>query len=280
MDVACTDWYDPTIRRGTGRPSRDMIDDLTFLHSDHRSDCIATVDKRFGYHTLQYAAQGGIELFYDQERHEVTAPVVWPCFPGPWIRFHEWPHGHAWDHRYIAFRGPRVAEWEASGLWPLPVAAVERADASALNDLFDEMIDLAMRPGRWPRVRAINLLERIVLERAEAAAASVSAHPRWLGEVMTQLATAREVDYARVARAANMSLTTLRRRFRSATGQSLHDYRLEHRVGRARRLLGDSDLPIKVIADRLGYLDVSYFSRQFKQFSGVSPAAYRRSSQR
>lgn len=257
-----------------------MIDDMTFLHSDHDADCIATVDKKFGYHTLQYATRGGVELFYDEERHELVCPAIWCCFPGPWIRFHEWPRGQAWDHRYIAFRGPRVAEWEASGLWPLQAGVVNSNSVAHFEELFDEMIGLAMGAGRWQRIRGLNLLERIVLELAEAGAVSVSARPRWLDEVMARLAQAPDVDYSRLARSTNMSLTTLRRRFRAATGQSLHDYRLEQRVGRARGLLGDTDLPIKVIAERLGYSDVSYFSRQFRQFSGSSPAVYRRSSQR
>ncbi len=73
-----------------------------------------------------------------------------------------------------------------------------------------------------------------------------------------------------------MSLSTLRRRFQQATGGSLHDFHLESKVLAAQRQLEISDDPIKVVAERLGYRDVFYFTRQFTQRVGVSPAEYRR----
>jgi len=50
-------------------------------------------------------------------------------------------------------------------------------------------------------------------------------------------------------------------------------------VAKARQMLGETELPLKTIADRLGYRDVYFFSRQFRKLSGVPPAAYRRSRQ-
>jgi len=43
--------------------------------------------------------------------------------------------------------------------------------------------------------------------------------------------------------------------------------------------LGETNLPIKEIAERLGYNDVYFFSRQFRKQMGVPPAAYRKSRQ-
>ena len=44
---------------------------------------------------------------------------------------------------------------------------------------------------------------------------------------------------------------------------------------RARMLLTESGNSIGWIADRLGYRDVYFFSRQFKRFHGKSPTAFR-----
>ena len=76
-----------------------------------------------------------------------------------------------------------------------------------------------------------------------------------------------------------MGLSTLRRRFRLAIGQSLHEWVLQRRLARARQLLGETNRPIKAIAAELGYNDVFFFSNQFRQHAGVSPAAYRKSRQ-
>lgn len=255
-----------------------MLDDLTFLHGSHQPECAAHLAKRFTYHTWQYMTRGEVALSYDDQAHSLGPGWLWPCHPGPWIRFEAEP-GRTWDHRHVAFRGPRVATWEADGLWPPPVGAVSACDRDRVAQIFDEVIRLAMQPGRWSRLRATNQLEGLLIEWAETTRTDPATGPAWLPHVLRRLAEPGEVDYRELADRANISLTTLRRRFREATGQSLHAHRLEVRVARARQLLGESDLPIKVISAQLGYEDVSWFTRQFRQFCGISPAAYRRSRQ-
>lgn len=258
-----------------------MLDDLIFLHGKRTASCIATVDKHFDYFTLQFLTSGGVELFYDDERYELSGGAwAWPCYPGPWIRFHEWPRDRPWDHRYLSFSGPRVASWQADGLWPTRPAAAGADLAASLTDLFDEAMGLAQQPGSWPHRRAANLVERMLLELAESAQTLAPDRQPWLDRVLRELAAVdRRTDYARLAAAVDVSLTTLRRQFRQATGKTLHQHHLECRVTEAKRRLSDSDEPIKLVAQRLGYRDVFYFSRQFRQLTGTSPAAYRRSRQ-
>lgn len=257
-----------------------MADDLVFLHAQHRPDCVASVDKRFEYHTLQLMTRGAVDLWYDAYDHELRGAWTWPCYPGPWIRFHEHPRDSPWEHRYVAFTGPRVATWEADGLWHQEPQPVAPNDVGHLADLFDEAIQLSTSPGRWARLRAVNVVERILLLRGESWQADTPGQPGWLGTVLSRLAAPdAELDYEDLARSVAMSLTTLRRRFRDATGSSLHQYRLEYRVAHARQLLGTTELPVKQIAARLGYRDVYYFTRQFTQLTGVPPGTYRRSRQ-
>ncbi len=152
--------------------------------------------------------------------------------------------------------------------------------AASLTELFDEAMELAQQPGGWPHRRAANLVERMLLELAEAGQTPGPGRPPWLERVLRDLVAAdRRPDYARLAASVGMSLTTLRRRFRGATGKTLHQHHLECRVTEAKRRLSDTEEPIKQVAQRLGYRDVFYFSRQFRQLTGTSPAAYRRSRQ-
>lgn len=260
---------------------RVVLDDLIFLHGGHTERCIATVDKHFDYHTLQLMTGGAVELSYDDHRYELHDRWMWPCYPGPLIRFHEWPRGCPWTHRYVAFTGPRVAGWEADGLWPTAPMPVPARAAEPYAELFDQVIDLALRPGRWPLRRATNLIERLLLEWAESARTADPEPEPWLAAVMQTLSSQHEQpDYGELARSIGMSPTTLRRRFRAATGRTPHQYHLECRVAEARRMLGETDEPIKQIARHLGYRDVFYFTRQFSQVTGASPAVYRRSRQR
>jgi AraC-like DNA-binding protein len=49
------------------------------------------------------------------------------------------------------------------------------------------------------------------------------------------------------------------------------------RIREAARLLQDTDLPLKVVAERCGFADANYFGKAFRQHTGVSPGAFRRS---
>lgn len=67
------------------------------------------------------------------------------------------------------------------------------------------------------------------------------------------------------------------RRFKQYTGRSPQQFAIDTRMQAAHFLLLDSNLPIAQIASQLGYTDVYFFSRQFKQHHDVSPAAFRKS---
>ncbi|HEV7301100.1 MAG TPA: AraC family transcriptional regulator [Tepidisphaeraceae bacterium] len=263
-----------------------MTRDVTFLHGYRTPECAATVDKRFAYHTVQLMTRGGVELFYDDVRHEMTGVWAWPCHPGPYVRFHAWPRTGNWEHRYVAFTGPQATAWEAEGLWlssPQEVTDPERA--ARLTAWFDELLAVKEEPGKWAQRTAVNLLERVLLDlAANRRSGGEPRRPEWLDAVMQRLAQFDgggddEPDYTALAEQHGMALTTLRRRFREYVGSSLHDYRLHCRINLAKRALGEGTVPIKRVAAELGYGDVFYFSRQFRQRAGVSPAEYRRSRQ-
>ncbi len=63
--------------------------------------------------------------------------------------------------------------------------------------------------------------------------------------------------------------------FKLVTQQTPRDFLLEVRLSRARHLLTETSLAVGEIAERLDYPDLFYFSRQFKQKSGLSPLQYR-----
>ena len=51
-------------------------------------------------------------------------------------------------------------------------------------------------------------------------------------------------------------------------------YLREYRINRAAQEFRDSEEPISHIARAVGFNDYSYFSRCFRQYTGVAPAAY------
>ncbi len=77
-----------------------------------------------------------------------------------------------------------------------------------------------------------------------------------------------------ISRALNVSAPTLRRRLKKegTTFQQLKD---ECRREAACRYLGQADLSIYTVADRLGFTDPSAFHRSFKKWTGMTPGAFR-----
>ncbi|GAB4463016.1 MAG: hypothetical protein OHK0029_30970 [Armatimonadaceae bacterium] len=256
-------------------------DDLTFLAYTYAPTCHLRLDKHLvGYYTLQFMERGSIELAYDETWQTLEGAWFWTAFPGPRLRFHP-ARGHsAWFHRHIGFQGPRVQNWIAQNLWFTGAqAAPQGRDYPAL---FDELIALSQRQDHWGKRRAVHLLEQVLIELAESRSQPLAESEIWLQTVLQRLREEDRFvpDYARIASDTGMAISTLRRRFREATGVSLHTYVLQQRVGQARTLLTETDLSLAAIAERLGYDSLYYFARQFKQQVGVPPAQYRRTRQR
>ncbi len=79
-----------------------------------------------------------------------------------------------------------------------------------------------------------------------------------------------------LAEAFHVSTRTLLRRFAAETGRSPLQELQHLRISHAKQLLESSELNIAQIAQRVGYLDLSTFSRLFSREVGISPAAYRK----
>ena len=262
--------------------------ELTFLYGESVPRCTHRIDKHFeGYFTLQYMSAGTVELAIDGQLHVLTGRWFWSAYPGPRIAFHPAPPATHWRHRYIAFRGPRVRRWMRDGLFPIapqPAPAPRDIETGAR---FDRLLDLATHHSGEPfaTLRAMHILEEFLIELAEDRTAASRSRPAWVKTAMARLDLVARgeddvvIEYPDIADDLGMTEVTFRRRFRAATGTPPHEYLIQSRVAEARRLLGETDLPIKAIAQRLGYNDVYFFSRQFKKFAGVPPALYRRSRQ-
>ena len=82
-------------------------------------------------------------------------------------------------------------------------------------------------------------------------------------------------DLSDVATECGISVAHLRRLYKSTTGRTLHDFIEEVRVKRAKALLLDTSLPLKVISHRLGFCHPSAFSFAFKKLTGEPPRAFR-----
>lgn len=105
------------------------------------------------------------------------------------------------------------------------------------------------------------------------------AHP---DEQVTQLQIwlqdnfSKDIHLPALAARFDMSVRTLNRRFKSATGKSPIEYLHDIRIATAKELLKNSNLSIDEIADKIGYQDTSYFNKLFKRHLATTASEYRK----
>ncbi len=80
-----------------------------------------------------------------------------------------------------------------------------------------------------------------------------------------------------LAKLCGVSVSHFSRAFRKSLGVSPHVYVLERRIERAKRLMVASRQSLGLIALECGMADQAHFTRTFKRFVGLPPAAWRRS---
>ena len=86
---------------------------------------------------------------------------------------------------------------------------------------------------------------------------------------------AAQITVADLATRLGVSVRTLDRRFRQATGASPRGFWQQRRVRLAKELLEKTNLTIGEIAYRVGYQDAGHFSRLFERELSVPPSEYR-----
>lgn len=78
-----------------------------------------------------------------------------------------------------------------------------------------------------------------------------------------------------IAEAFHLSQSYLSRFYKQETGYTFTQYVTNLRLDRAKRLLTETDLPLKDIVVQVGYIDTASFVRKFKSCEGVTPGQFR-----
>lgn len=85
------------------------------------------------------------------------------------------------------------------------------------------------------------------------------------------------LDIAKVAELVNMSVSAFCHFFKKRTQKTFTQFVNETRIGKARRLLIESDRSISEIGFECGYNSISNFNKQFDSLTGIAPKNFRKS---
>lgn len=218
------------------------------------------------------------ELTVDGQLHALSAGFSFILRPGCSLQGRHDPlHRLRVLYCHFGMTGPDGSASGEPACWP--------ADPVMLHDLpcvesLGAILLLGLRREDAAGARAADLaLRQLLMQRVldagrPAQALADERIARAMGAIQDQ--PERQWQLAGLAQVACLSVSQFRRLFLAATGMPPNAYLVQERVARARKLLAESDLPLAVIADTLGYRDMYYFSRQFRRVAGTPPATYRR----
>jgi len=200
-----------------------------------------------------------------------------------WINCHR-PHEHGaiksdpWEVYWVRIEGPRLEQMcNILATTANPVFA--GFDREAAMPIFQDLF--ALIPSNAPEAPA---LIHAAVARLVALAFCARCQPE--ATPMVPPALSKAVERMRLfyferhavkdlAALSGMSPTHFARTFKAAFGTSPIDWLRRERISQAKRRLAETGASIKEIAAQVGYTDRYFFSKDFKQHTGITPRAFR-----
>lgn len=161
------------------------------------------------------------------------------------------------------------------------VCAACRPTLSSIAIPWDEMGYQAARllaarlQGEEPVPRTVLVRPSKVEERQSTDVASTADGLVRRAVAVIRQEAAGSLNVEALTRRLHIGRRTLERRFRAALGMTMAEEIGRVRIEHARRLLAETDLPVKLVAASSGFLHVCHFTRTFKRATGESPSGWR-----
>ena len=84
------------------------------------------------------------------------------------------------------------------------------------------------------------------------------------------------ITLKKISDALHFNCAYLGRKFKNEENMSFNEYLLQQRMEKAKRLLEQTDMRIYEIANEVGYSELDWFYKKFKEYTGISANEYRK----
>jgi AraC-like DNA-binding protein len=216
--------------------------------------------------------------------------ALFTIFPGIWHRFRPLTE-IGWNERWLSFNGTMLDQLFGVDLFSPNMAVTRPREAERLAYQFDELLDRIHRRSTGHAellaFQALRIISDTVAQRVEDAIDSGrvprSNNGSYCDDPIVQRAL--EIIWTHgncpmsvsdIARQLPVTRRTLDRRFVEATGRSVLEEINACRLSRAKRLLSETDLPVKTVAHLAGFNSTERMRVLFIEREGTSPTIYRK----
>lgn len=203
--------------------------------------------------------------------------------PGNWHRYRPAPKT-GWVENYIGLEGPMAEHLFQQFIFANAPAVIQCGFREEIIDSFYRIFHLLQleEPG-YQQVASgliVKLLGHLIAMEKQR-----NFSGKRIEEVIKKIRfQMREqvestIDLRILAEQQHIAYPYFRKMFKKYTGISPHQYVLDLKIMRAKEMLLTSERSVKEISFALGFQSIYYFSRLFKQKTGVSPSTLRKSMQ-
>ncbi len=206
-------------------------------------------------------------------------------FPGEWHRFK--PNQQTgWDEYWVGFKGPIMDNIVQQKFFHQRKAILPVGIHESMLHLMLEIIEKTKneKTGYQPMVAGIvlHLLGQIHSRtkqnnfKAEDITESIIHKAR----IIFRTNIDRDISIENIAEELNVSYAWFRKAFKAYSGIAPHQYLLQLKIEKAKTLLADHSKQVKEIAFGLNFKSSFYFSKLFKEKTGLSPEQFRKTMHR
>lgn len=213
----------------------------------------------------------------------LRAGNVFILFPSVWHRYSPDPRT-GWDEYYVAFNGSSaaslVAEHGFSAAKPVLDTGVDDAILSPFLRIAEEIEAESIGYQHLLSAWAVQIMAQVhVAIRRKSLRGQHITHMMERAKILLEERIKEPVTASTLANELHVSYSWFRSIFKRYTGMAPAKYHLQLRLNSARERLKNSSLPVGEIALQLGFESAPYFSRIFKQKTGLTPKSFRRQHQ-
>lgn len=234
---------------------------------------------RFDTYILYYIVDGSAVFYINGERRTLSSGQFYAVFPHSEIRYVT-EAGVPWSIQWIVVSGEQVRAFlDSIGICEQqPVMNVKQRDK--LHQIFESLFQYSNRKTSADHLRCLSLVYRLfALLSAEITPSANNPYIlqaiEYFSEHFTEPISI--TDFAKEKLGLNNNYFS--KLFKSETGVTPLHYIQQLRLEKAQDLLTHSTLSIEEIASEIGFPDMLYFSRVFKQACGFPPTTYRKMTQ-
>jgi len=183
-----------------------------------------------------------------------------------------------WTEHWVGCRGSYADNLVAQNFLSPARPVFEIGLQNRVLDLFERVLDLVRDQEPLYQIRASSLILALVAEilACDRKAAQYSHSERLVqkAKFLMEENIYGEINLLAICEALGVSTSHLNEVFKSYTSMTPYQYFISIKVQKAKELLERNNPVIKEVAFRLGFKDEYYFSRLFKNKTGVSPSRW------